>query len=769
MSEWPKLRTDLVSSPSEVDGQTVYTIKDPRLGNYFRLRAPEFWLISQFDGQTSPEQLAEAFKAKFQFNLSADDVRGFVGLMDKLLFLENSRAEQATSRLSQQAGRGRSRLGRLLYIKVKAFKPERFLDRLTEFYRPFHRDFWFTLQGLLALTGFWLLFGNLSHFEVELSAVWKLGSLVTLVLSLFILVSVHEFAHAVLCRLYGGEVREIGFMLMYFQPCFYCDLSDAWLFPRKSQRLAVSLAGPYMQLMLLAVSVIVWQLTVPGTFVNNLAWMLTTVNWLIFLFNFNPLIKLDGYYILSDWLDVPNLRRKAFAYLGNLLQRHLLGWDVPPVEADRRSRRIYLAYGLFALVYSVGLATWMFYLISAFLLHRFGPSGLMLFLVVLAVIMRSTLKEMMLGVATHFRQMAKLMHKPWRLTAYLIVAAVVIVVAVAVPVPRRVSGEVIVRPIAEYSLGLTDIGLLESITRTGGAAPETRSGFLQMATSDVASLKLLPLVKDGQTVREGDTVAIVSSNQINQQIETGQAELKRLQDQLVLLQAPPKKEAISEAKAQVDAARSTVLQARREYDRINSLVTGGMESRDKLESAQAALDIAEAELTNKRSALDLLVSPPRPEEEAVLQREIEKQEAHLSFLKEQVDAQQVTTPIDGTVVIGRTRGCILEVLHDREVELAVPVSDFDIPLVAVGQKVRLKVRSYPRRTFEGTVVRIPETAEANSKQARFPVAVVVDNEDGILHDGMSGYAKIETGRTSIVSLVLRRLLSVIRVEFWSWF
>ena len=230
-----------------------------------------------------------------------------------------------------------------------------------------------------------------------------------------------------------------------------------------------------------------------------------------------------------------------------------------------------------------------------------------------------------------------------------------------------------------------------------------------------------------------------------------------------------KKEAIAEARAQVDAANSSLLQARREFDRLNSLVSRNLESREKLESAQASLEITEAELNNKRSALDLLISPPRPEEEAVLRREIEKQEAHLSFLREQVDAQQVTTPINGIVVIGRTPGCILEVLHDNDVELVVPVSDFDISLVDIGQTVRLKVRSFPDRTFDGKVVRIPEAAADHAGQARFPVAVVVANRDGILHDGMSGYAKIETGKTSIIGLILRRLLSVVRVEFWSWF
>ena len=244
MPAQPKLRRDLVSSPSEVDGATVYTVKDPIGGNYFRLRGPEHWLIHQFDGESTPEEIAVRFREKFQLNVSADNVRQFVALMDKLLFLENSRSEQTIGRASAGAyGRG-STIGRLLYLKVKAFKPGRFLESLVSLYRPCHRPFWWLLQAVTILIGIGLLALNVEKFEVDLIELWNLQSIGLVVLSLFILVTLHEFAHAVLCRMYGGEIREIGFLLMYFQPCFYCDLSDAWLFEKKSQRVAVTLAGP---------------------------------------------------------------------------------------------------------------------------------------------------------------------------------------------------------------------------------------------------------------------------------------------------------------------------------------------------------------------------------------------------------------------------------------------------------------------------------------------------------------------------------------------
>ena len=109
MAQLPKLRADLVSSSSVVDDAKVFTVKDPVGGNYFRLREPEFWLIGQFDGVSTPEQIAHRFREKYKMNISAANVEQFIATMDQLLFLENSRAEQTTSRLSSGMHTGRKR------------------------------------------------------------------------------------------------------------------------------------------------------------------------------------------------------------------------------------------------------------------------------------------------------------------------------------------------------------------------------------------------------------------------------------------------------------------------------------------------------------------------------------------------------------------------------------------------------------------------------------------------------------------------------------
>jgi len=768
MSGLPKLRSDLVSSPAQVDGATVYTVKDPIGGKYFRLREPEYWLIHQFDGKTPPEEISQRFRDKFNLNISASDVTQFAAALDELLFLETGRAEQVCSRTGARSDPARSMWQRILYLRIRAFTPGRWLDLLTRTYRPFHRPFWFAVEGLVILIGLVVLFANVAHFGVNLLELWNLGSLGLLVLSLFILITLHEFAHAVMCRLHGGEVREIGFLLMYFQPCFYCDLSDAWVFEKKSQRLAVTLAGPYFQLVLLAVSVLAWRVTVPGEFINQLAWMLVTVNWINFLFNFNPLIKLDGYYLLSDWLDIPNLRQKAFAYLRNLLQRRLLGWSLEPLEVTPRQRRVYAAYGVAALLYSAALLGYVFKVISSFLLAKTGPGGFILFLAVLLYILKPALHSLASGAITHLKHMRQLLRKPLKLATYLVILAVVLVVGLAVPVPQRVSGDVLVRPISTFTVRLNEFGVLEKITRYGGEAPETKTNILQLATTEMAALQVLPLVKDGETVGAGDTIAVVLSNQITREMEAGYAELERLRGELALLKAAPKREELAEAEARVNAARAQLDQYVRERDRFRTLVDNNLEARDRLETSQSQVDIAEAELTKLRSALALLKAPPRPEEEEVILRQIEKQEAHLAFLTEQADASHIVTPISGRVAVSGRGGSVVSVASCDTVEILVPVADFDLPLVSVGQTVQVKVRSFPARTFLGTVVRIPETRGALDEEGVFPITVLVDNQDRQLRDGMTGYAKIETGQSSLFGLGFRKVYRNLRVEFWSW-
>ncbi len=768
MSRLPKLRSDLIISTADIDGQTVYNIKDPITNNFFRLREPEYWLAEQLDGASSLESIASGFQNKFKLNIQTKDVAAFVEQLDKLFFLESNRSEQEISRASYRTRKEESLFSRLLFIKLKAFDPTGLLNVLVKLYRPFHSLFWFILSALVIIAGVVLFAANQSQFSFSLSAIFNFGSIIAIVIALFIIVTLHEFSHAIICRYFGGEVREIGFLLMYFQPCFYSNLSDAWLFEKKSHRLAVTAAGPYFQMILFALAVAVWRVTMIGSFVNDIAYLIILVTFITFLFNFNPLIKLDGYYLLSDWLDIPNLRSKAFAYIGNLFKRRFLGWPIEKLAIAARERRIFFWYAFLALIYSGALIGFILYLVGSFLIARYGGAGFLLLTALLFFSLRKNIGSLLSGTVQHLIYMKNIFKQPVRLLKYLTGLAIFVVAFFVIEFPHRVSGEVSIRPIVEFNLKLNEFGLLESKLHRGGGSPESKSSYLQMASTDMAILELVPRVKDGQFVIPGDTLATLTSNQVSNDILGANSELERLEGLLALLRAPPKKEQVEEATAQVQAAKTKVEQLKRDFDRINELLSRKLETTAKLESTSSSLEIAKSELSNKKAALALLKSPPRPEEEVVILADISKQQARLQFLKEQLEAQVIIAPIEGMISAIPGSSNLMSIVDNRQIEILVPVSDFDIHLIELNMPVMLKVRSCPDKVFTGKVVHIPREATRLDNRAFFMVSVVAENEADLLYNGMTGYAKIEIGRRSLYYLSLRKVSSFIRVEFWSW-
>jgi len=768
MGTYAKLRTDLVSSSTEVDGATVFNVKDPLRGTYFRLREPEHWLIHQLDGVTSYADLAERFREKYGFELKAENVEQFVDALEKLYFLENSRSEQILSRTSIAGIQSESLFSRLLFVKLKAVNPGRFLDFLTRLYRPWHSLPGFAFQALIILVGLGVLFSHGSVFALGIYSIFNLASIATVILSFFILVFLHEFAHAVVCRYYGGEVTEMGFLLMYFQPCFYCDVSDAWLFKEKKQRLAVTLAGPYFQLVLVAIAAIVWRVTVPGYFINDVARIVTIVSSLTLLFNLNPLIKLDGYYLLSDYLEIPSLRAKAFDYASAWLKARLLGWPVEMPKTTRRERTIFAIYALLAVIYSVLLLGWTAWWVGGFIMDQMGTAGLLLFVGVVLITLRGSLWGLLKGTVKHVGYMKQILKKPLRLAAHIAVVVTVILLLFVVPFNQKVTGEITVRPISKFELQVNDLGMLERRLMIGGADPSVQSSFMQMTSTEMATLNLRPIVSDGQSVEQGDTVAVLLSNQITNDLEAARALLERLRHRMDLLKAPPKKEEVAKANSALSAAEASVNQLQRDLDLVVALRERSLSTVEQLEEARAALAVAKANQDSRRAELKLLESPPKPEEEAVLQSEINGQLARLRFLESQEAAQSVVSPIKGKVSFAKGGSRLLDVIDESRIELLIPVRDFDLNLVQLGQTVRTRVRTYTDRIFEGEVVHIPVSAAVTEFESFYQVAAEIDNSSHDLREGMTGYAKITIRETSLFSLIARKFTSFLRVEFWSW-
>jgi len=261
-----KLRSDLVVSQQETTEEISYVIKDPASRRFFRFREVEHFIAQQLDGSTPFDVIRRRAEEKFGAPLAQETLEQFIEKLRRLGLLEAEEAEfgQQTSR------RGRIR-GNVLYLRLKAFDPDRLLDRLVQKVRFFFTPFFVAFSAVLILFGFGITIVNWAEIGRDLLGLYRLDTLLLAWLTILCVTTAHEFAHGLTCKHYGGEVHEMGFMLLFFMPALYCNVSDAWLFPEKAKRIWVTFAGAYFEIFLWALATVTWRVTEPGTWVSSLA------------------------------------------------------------------------------------------------------------------------------------------------------------------------------------------------------------------------------------------------------------------------------------------------------------------------------------------------------------------------------------------------------------------------------------------------------------------------------------------------------------------
>ena len=262
----PRLRSDLTVSRQQTAEGSSCIVKDPVSGKFFRFRETEEFIAGQLDGETSLEVVRRRTEERFAASMASEHLQAFVARLDKAGLLETGGPthKARTGRL------GRIR-GTLLYLRVALLDPDEHFSRLVHRIRFFFTPRFVALSAALILLAFGTTIANWSDLTQDLAGLYRLSAIPLALAVFFVVASAHEVAHSLTCKHFGGEVHEMGFMLIYFQPAFYCNVSDAWLFPEKSKRLWVTFAGAYFEFFLWTLSTLVWRVTEPGTVFNHLA------------------------------------------------------------------------------------------------------------------------------------------------------------------------------------------------------------------------------------------------------------------------------------------------------------------------------------------------------------------------------------------------------------------------------------------------------------------------------------------------------------------
>ncbi|OCX64512.1 hypothetical protein BFP70_10755 [Thioclava sp. SK-1] len=235
-----------------------------------------------------------------------------------------------------------ARISELLFFRVPLWDPQPFLHRHQRSIRAFYSWPMLVCMGLLLIWAAIEFILNADRAFAQSASILQMGNLIPLYVAIFITHFLHELSHAALTKFFGGHVRTMGIMLLMLTPLPYADLTAVWNFRDKWKRAAVGAAGMYADLISCAVATVVWAYSPPGA-VNEIALNLMFVTAVYtFVFNINPLMRFDGYYILSDLVEIPNLHTASKAQVVALFRTKVLAEQINPNDRVSPRRRLFL-------------------------------------------------------------------------------------------------------------------------------------------------------------------------------------------------------------------------------------------------------------------------------------------------------------------------------------------------------------------------------------------------------------------------------------------
>jgi len=402
----PRLDPGIIAREHLEGGKTVIRTYVPCAKSMFTFPPPNWGLAQLFDGSRSYEEIAEMYSQQTGAQYSAEEVREFASNLDaidfwyrtpqeKNILLMQQSAEERRKKLKQQ-----NRWGDLAEVLFPAFNPDPFLTKLYS-YTKFVYSGWFTT---LTLTLFAVAAGiTITHWsEVGRDTVAfynfsnrTLGDILVFYVLVLGVVVVHEFAHAYASKHFGGRVTAMGFALIYLTPAFYTDTTEAEVTATRDQRLIVTIAGVWSELVICSMATIIWWGTAPDTAFHNSAYFLMMLTGIMsVLLNWNPLMKLDGYYILCDLVRIPDLKEASTAYVCAWVKRYIwrLPVEVPYVPKSRR-----LGYAVYAIL-SGAYSYTVLYVVARFagnVVRNFSPEwGFIPEIAVALLIFRSRIRSL---------------------------------------------------------------------------------------------------------------------------------------------------------------------------------------------------------------------------------------------------------------------------------------------------------------------------------------------------------------------------------------
>lgn len=523
-----RLRPD-VRITAQGEGRPLL-VEDVIRNRFYEVGMLEHSVIRQFDGQLAVAEIAA--RTEMEETAARQTVWAVAEWLvrNNLAYIEGAdNSGRLVSRVEQL--RTARRLGwlNLLSIRIPVCRPAWLMQRLDGVARVLFSRWAFLAWCLLMLSAGSVLWTRWEEFGAGYAGILSGQRWIWALLVWAGLKVVHELGHALACQRYGGEVGEAGLLLMLFTPMAWVDVSSCWRFPSGWQRAVVSAAGMYVELAIAAVAVLIW-----GRLDSQSAWrqhcfdlvLMASVTTL--LFNANPLMKFDGYFILSDLSGIKGLYPRGQQWVREAWRSMVLGWPMSPPSAEVHERLAVPVYGITSLVWRVTVSIGLLAAASV-LFHGAGVllaiAGGLVWIVVPAWTAWRELRRQAACVPVNRHRLV------WSAG---IIAAAVLLCGVVLQSPTSRSAPAVVRLENERVLRARADGFVRAV-----------------------------LVHDGEAVRAGQELVRLENHalefearQLELELESARIEARKLLERRELAEYQAKQEALVNLQKQMAEARS---------------------------------------------------------------------------------------------------------------------------------------------------------------------------------------------------------------------
>lgn len=480
---WPELRQELLLHEGARlrDGQPSWTLHDPVRNLYFQLDWLTFEIVAQWT-LGDPRAIAEAVSVQTTLQATAADVQAVAQFLraNQLLHTPGAptSAELAGIKARSTHSLWKQVLHGYLFFRVPLVRPDAMLTRLGSKLGFFFSAGFLKLTALAMGAGILLVYREWDVFRSTLVSMFTYAGAMAYVATLVVVKILHELGHGLTAKRYGCRVPTMGVAFLVLWPMPYTDTNEAWKLPSRQQRLAIGAAGVATELVIAAWATLVWAFLPDGA-LRTAAFLLATTTWVsTVVINCSPFMRFDGYFVLSDYLEMPNLHARAFALARWRLREALFGLGAAPPEYFGPRKRM----ALLCFAY----ATWAYRLIVflgiAFLVYSFFVKviGLLLFAVeIIWFILMPIYSE----VKT-WRELWPQIRQRGRSGVSLLVILSLLALCF-IPMSGRIQTSGLLHPGEAFAVHARQSGLLEKLYVPDGASVEAGTPLLRLSAEQL--------------------------------------------------------------------------------------------------------------------------------------------------------------------------------------------------------------------------------------------------------------------------------------------